>query len=452
MSENVSRRLQEKVMEMAFQRVDAQRQTSYESVPKFPVPADRNIHPWLPHNQVLLDRMNLENAWLPHDATRTQLSDLYKQIHQRYLSIKTTSFSGNVMRLGQYQLGDVPVTPPGSETETTYHTIMLRAKGGQRVELLIREFDNYVIAWRVIRDDADFLTARWFAFKDTAKQIPRHLFGDVIQTLYSSGYSDMTGRALNTGISVGIQTLEEITDFLVEFDVNQGISIEGIRLFQTLFVIVGEAQRLGPLQNYVLDYINVDDVVNIDEDHIDEDNIGEHEDHIDEDNVGEHEDHIDEDNVGEHEEHIDDDNIGEDDVDVFFRQDLPYGYDDVIHNWSSVCDAIYLLSLVICEIQLEQRVKARIGGGKLSQNSVILKVRDQILEHKTKTEKKLVNLESKVGCVLHIPREEDGTFGQATVDALIGQQVYLLKYNALLVPKLMARLDNPEFMGVVLGS
>lgn len=136
--------------------------------------------------------------------TRTTLLDLrnlFNQVHEHFgrqspLTLESESKTGGVHSTRYTS------EPPVFEEET-YYIVRLRThhrkkySGRARVviELLLRNSDNYLVAWRLIHEAADYKTAYWCLFTDTRTLNQKGLLKNKCKhTKYTNGYRKHLGK------------------------------------------------------------------------------------------------------------------------------------------------------------------------------------------------------------------------------------------------------------------
>lgn len=255
-------------------------QLTYAEIPKFPY---ASYNPRFPPSQKIQDKPRpvwapdgfARFSFLPTRPTVHELRNLFKQVREHFEKLSPLTIESESKKSAKAHSTRHPLPPPGSEKDDTYHIVRMRTyekkklSGRERIiiEFLFKAADNYLVAWRVIRSFAEFETALWCLFSQTSHLNEQGvLMGRCKQTKYSHSYGI---QLENVRFYEGV--LEMVEDFLVELydlemedltQTNVGRMTptnQGRLVFETLFVLLGECPRFGPLEDNTCSSILVRD-------------------------------------------------------------------------------------------------------------------------------------------------------------------------------------------------
>lgn len=196
------------------------------------------------HKQVTLG--DLPSFELPPSSTRQDFLRLCKSRVARFTIIAPIIFPGRPLDNGTAV--NVPVTPPHHQdmiADHTFHTINM-SQDAATVQILVREADNYVIAFRCYHStDPKDSTPCWCIFPNDI--LPEY-FGEKTKIQYSSSYGAIEEIAFGQGV------LPALFVFLLSFKDNphQATTGQGKNFIGLLFVLFGEAQRFNIALGWVL--------------------------------------------------------------------------------------------------------------------------------------------------------------------------------------------------------
>ncbi|KAM3391732.1 hypothetical protein ACQJBY_013063 [Aegilops geniculata] len=256
-------------------------QLTYAEIPKFPY---AYFNPrWKPSARI---QKKPRPVWAPDDLARfsflptrptvLELRNLFKQVRKHFEKLSPLTIESESKMFARAHSTRYPLRPPAKEKEDTYYIVRMltyqkkKFSGRDRIiiEFLFKDVDNYLVAWRVIRNFAEFATALWCVFSQTSYLNDQGvLMGRCKQTKYSHSYGT---QLENVRFYEGV--LEMVEDFLVELyelemeDLTQPTvgrmtpTNQGNLVFETLFVLFGENPRFGPLEERTCSSILVRDM------------------------------------------------------------------------------------------------------------------------------------------------------------------------------------------------
>lgn len=230
-------------------------QLTYEEIPKFPYlrgeyTLDVPRPSWAPDDYK-------KYSFLPTRPTLFDLRNLFNQVHEHFgkqspLTLESESKTGGV-----HSTRYTSPPPAFDEKEETYYIVRLRTyerkkhSGLKRVviELLFRDSDNYLVAWRLVGEAADYKTAYWCLFTDSSTLNREGLFKNKCRQMqYTNGYLEHLEK-----VKIYDGVLHDAESFLRKLYADPGAepTYDGYRIFQTLFVMFGEGPRFGPVDTHI---------------------------------------------------------------------------------------------------------------------------------------------------------------------------------------------------------
>lgn len=237
-------------------------QLTYAEIPKFPYASYNEKYP--PGNRT---KDKPRPAWAPEDfvehsflSTRPspfELRNLFKQVRNHFEKLSPVTIESESEKFDKAHSTRYPLPPPATEKEDTYYIVRIRTHHRfkhslrQRVimEFLCKHVDNYVVAWRIITCFAEFRSALWCLFTDSSSLNDKGVLKDKCnETRYSHTY---TKHLESVKFYDGV--LDDVEKFLTVLYRKPKLkpSKEGRLMFETIFVLLGECPRFGPLEEGV---------------------------------------------------------------------------------------------------------------------------------------------------------------------------------------------------------
>ncbi|XP_047082653.1 uncharacterized protein LOC124693229 isoform X2 [Lolium rigidum] len=195
------------------------------------------------------------------EPTPSDFERLYDRRLEWYKSIAVLNVPGSKYDGSEVEIPvtiDYPEEDDGREAEDhSYHIVSItRAHGWnkgrhrlerERAEIVVRQSDNYIVAFRVFKTEAERARTPWCVFADV--ELPA-FFGKQIKLNYTTTHGKLAK------VRFGAHVLEDIFRFLADMQSNphQKNTSEGKNYFVTLFVLLGEAQRFQLLQLFFMEH------------------------------------------------------------------------------------------------------------------------------------------------------------------------------------------------------
>lgn len=224
---------------------------TYEEIPKFPYvrgeyTRDVPRPSWAPDDYK-------KYSFLPTRPTPFDLRNLFNQVHEHFGKLSPFTLPSESKTGGVHSTRYTSTPPAYDEKEETYYIVRLRTSerkkhsGIERVviELLFRDSDNYLVAWRLVSKAADYKTAYWCLFTDSRTLSRQALFKNKCRHMhYTNSYLEHLEK-----VKIYDGFLHDAESFLRKLYANPEAepTYDGYRIFQTLFVMFGEGPRFGPV-------------------------------------------------------------------------------------------------------------------------------------------------------------------------------------------------------------
>ncbi|KAM3273713.1 hypothetical protein ACQJBY_043108 [Aegilops geniculata] len=205
------------------------------------------------YEKIIIHRLSI-------DATSDELLGYYRSVRATFSTV--SSFVVRVsVRLpgkpqGPFDDGGVPVTsPPPKETKDfTFQITELfdpLTPNGPVIQIAVQQFSGYAMAVRALYPDNDPLLQAWYAFRGAERQLPKHLFPNVISFPYRLDYDNVDAIRIHPVI------LREVYEYFVAYQITavelalqdqvMEHTIDGQTYKDTVFFLIGECQRFFEL-------------------------------------------------------------------------------------------------------------------------------------------------------------------------------------------------------------
>lgn len=204
------------------------------------------------YEKIIIHRLSI-------DATSDELLGYYRSVRATFSTV--SSFVVRVsVRLpgkpqGPFDDGGVPVTsPPQEAKDFTYQITELfdpLTPNGPVIQIAVQQFSGYAMAVRALYLDNDPFLQAWYAFRGAERQLPKHLFPNVISFPYRVEYDDVNA------IHIHPEILREVYEYFVTYqttavelaleDEVMEHTIDGQTYKDTVFFLIGECQRFFEL-------------------------------------------------------------------------------------------------------------------------------------------------------------------------------------------------------------
>ncbi|XP_037440266.1 uncharacterized protein LOC119308249 [Triticum dicoccoides] len=205
------------------------------------------------YEKIIIHRLSI-------DATSDEILGYYRSVRATFSTV--SSFVVRVsVRLpgkpqGPFDDGGVPVTspPPQEAKDFTYQITELfdpLTPNGPVIQIAVQQFSGYAMAVRALYLDNDPFLQAWYAFRGAERQLPKHLFPNVISFPYRVDYDDVNA------IHIHPEILREVYEYFVTYqttavelaleDEVMEHTIDGQTYKDTVFFLIGECQRFFEL-------------------------------------------------------------------------------------------------------------------------------------------------------------------------------------------------------------